>query len=178
MQALVGASDVLRIYGGKTVEVTNTDAEGRLVLADALVAAQEESPDLVVDIATLTGAQVTALGYRTTGVMGTPSAREQVLLASDTAGEPMWTMPIPEEMIRFFDSDTADLKNAGARAGGMLAAAAFLREFVDDGVEWAHLDIAGPAYNADTPHGFTILGGTGVPVRTLVELARAASEGL
>src|SRR5690606_21221835 len=129
-------ADVLRIHGGKTVEVTNTDAEGRLVLADALVAAQEESPDLVVDIATLTGAQVAALGYRTSGVMGTASARDEVLLAADAADEPMWAMPIPAEMIRFFDSGTADLKNAGAKAGGMLAAAAFLREFVDDGVEW------------------------------------------
>lgn len=173
----VRPSDVLRIYGGKTVEVTNTDAEGRLVLADALVAAQEEAPDLVVDVATLTGAQVTALGYRTTGVMGTPSARDQVLRAADAAGEPMWGMPIPDELIRFFDSGTADLKNAGARAGGMLAAAAFLREFVGEGVEWAHLDVAGPAYNSDSAYGFTGLGGTGVPVRTLVEVARGMGEG-
>lgn len=164
-------ADVLRIYGGKTVEVTNTDAEGRLVLADALVAAQEESPDLIVDIATLTGAQVVALGLRTTGVMGTDAARNKLVLAAEATGEQMWPMPIPEEMIRSFDSNTADLTNAGGRAGGMLAAAAFLQEFVEDGVEWAHLDIAGPSYNAEGPHGYTVKGGTGVPVRTLVELA-------
>ena len=164
-------ADVLRIYGGKTVEVTNTDAEGRLVLADALVAAQEESPDLIVDIATLTGAQVVALGLRTTGVMGTDDARNKLVLAAEASGEPMWPMPIPEEMIRSFDSNTADLTNAGGRSGGMLAAAAFLQEFVEDGVEWAHLDIAGPSFNGEGPHGYTGKGGTGVPVRTLVELA-------
>ncbi|MGM1016961.1 MAG: leucyl aminopeptidase [Actinomycetota bacterium] len=169
----VRPADVLRIYGGKTVEVTNTDAEGRLVLADALVVAQEEEPDLLIDIATLTGAQVAALGYRTTGVMGTRAARERVVLASESSGESMWAMPIPEEMITYFESKTADLRNAGAPAGGMLAAAAFLREFVDDTVEWAHLDIAGPAYTADSPHGYTVAGGTGVPVRTLVELAES-----
>ncbi len=172
----VRPADVLRIYGGKTVEVTNTDAEGRLVLADALVAAQEEGPDLLVDIATLTGAQVAALGRRTSGVMGTPSARDRVTAAADAAGEPMWAMPIPEEMIGYFDSNTADLKNAGAPSGGMLAAAAFLREFVADGVEWAHLDIAGPAYNSDSPYGYTVPGGTGVPVRTIVELALAMGD--
>ncbi|GAA3666847.1 leucyl aminopeptidase [Microbacterium marinilacus] len=165
-------ADVLRIYGGKTVEVINTDAEGRLVLADALVAAQEESPDLLVDVATLTGAQVAALGYRTSGVMGTPGAQQRVLQAAEAVGEPMWGMPIPGEMIGYFDSHIADLKNAGAPAGGMLAASAFLRAFVADGVEWAHLDIAGPAYASD-PHGYTTVGGTGVPVRTLVETARA-----
>lgn len=167
----VRPADVLHIYGGKTVEVTNTDAEGRLVLADALVAAQEDAPDLLVDIATLTGAQIAALGRRTSGVMGTDSARGQVVSAAESAGEPMWAMPIPEEMIGYLESRTADLKNAGAPAGGMLAAAAFLREFVGDGVEWAHLDVAGPAYNSDSPHGHTVFGGTGVPVRTLVELA-------
>jgi leucyl aminopeptidase len=172
----VRPSDVLRIYGGKTVEVTNTDAEGRLVLADALVAAQEEAPDLLVDIATLTGAQVTALGRRTSGVMGTQSAQQQVMLAAAAAGEPMWAMPIPEEMIRYFDSKTADLKNAGAPAGGMLAAAAFLREFIGHNVEWAHLDVAGPAFNSDSAYGYTVAGGTGVPVRSLVALARSMSE--
>lgn len=163
-------ADVLTTYGGTTVEVTNTDAEGRLVLADALVAAQEEQPDLLVDIATLTGAQVAALGRRTSGVMGTDAARSAVLTAAGISGEPMWGMPIPEEMISYFDSNTADLKNAGAPAGGMLAAAAFLREFIGSGTEWAHLDIAGPAYNSEAAHGYTPLGGTGVPVRTLIAL--------
>ena len=171
----VRPADVLRIYGGTTVEVTNTDAEGRLVLADALVAAQEEGPDLIIDIATLTGAQVAALGYRTSGVMGTDSARERVTAAAGSVGEPMWPMPIPNEMIRYFDSQTADLRNAGAPGGGMLAATAFLREFVAEGTEWAHLDIAGPAINADSAYGFTVLGGTGVPVRTLIALAENES---
>lgn len=167
----VRPADVLRIYGGKTVEVTNTDAEGRLVLADALVAAQEDNPDLIVDIATLTGAQVAALGYRTSGAMGTEAARESVVEAAGAVGEAMWPMPIPPEMIHYFDSPTADLRNAGAPGGGMLAAAAFLREFVRDDVEWVHLDIAGPAINADSAYGYTGIGGTGVPVRTLIELA-------
>jgi leucyl aminopeptidase len=169
-------SDVITIYGGKTVEVTNTDAEGRLVLADALVAAQEEKPDLVVDIATLTGAQIVALGNRTSGVMGTESARNTVVLASEASGEAIWPMPIPEELIRSFDSLTADLKNSGGRAGGMLAAGAFLQEFVEDGVEWAHIDIAGPSYNSEAAHGYTGKGGTGVPVRTLVEAAALLAE--
>lgn len=164
-------SDVLRIYGGKTVEVTNTDAEGRLVLADAMVAAQEEKPDVLIDVATLTGAQVVALGLRTSGVMGTDSAREDVAAAAGAAGEQIWPMPIPEEMLAQFDSKTADLTNSGTRAGGMLAAAAFLREFVAEGQEWAHIDIAGPANNTEKPWGYTVAGGTGVPVRTLVELA-------
>lgn len=172
----VRPSDVLRIFGGKTVEVTNTDAEGRLVLADALVAAQEQEPDLLVDIATLTGAQVVALGRRTSGVMGTPKARERVLKAADRSGEAMWGMPIPEELIFGFESNTADLKNIGKPGGGMLAAAAFLREFVGSGVEWAHLDVAGPAYNSDVPHGYTPLGGTGVPTRTLIELAASLQD--
>jgi leucyl aminopeptidase len=174
----VRPSDVVRIYGGKTVEVINTDAEGRLVLADALVAAQEEKPDLLLDLATLTGAQVTALGYRTSGVMGVPSARDAVVRASDLSGEPMWAMPIPEEVLAAYESSTADLKNVGKPAAGMLGAAAFLREFVDESVEWAHLDIAGPAYNSESGYGYISSGGTGVPVRTLVEVAQGmASSG-
>jgi len=168
----VRPSDVIRIYGGKTVEVINTDAEGRLVLADALVAAQEENPDLLLDLATLTGAQVTALGYRTSGVMGVPSARDVVVGASDLCGEPMWAMPIPEEVLAAYESNTADLKNVGKPAAGMLGAAAFLREFVGEGVAWAHLDIAGPAYNSESAYGYTSVGGTGVPIRTLIEVAR------
>lgn len=173
----VRPGDVVSIYGGKTVEVINTDAEGRLVLADALVAAQEEQPDLLIDLATLTGAQVTALGYRTSGVMGVSSARDAVVRAADAAGEPMWAMPIPEEVLAAYESTTADLKNVGKPAAGMLGAAAFLREFVEEGVAWAHLDIAGPAYNSDSAYGYMPLGGTGVPVRTLVEVARAMADG-
>lgn len=164
-------SDVIRIYGGKTVEVLNTDAEGRLVLADALVAAQEEKPDLLIDIATLTGAQVIALGNRVSGVMGTNGARNRVVLASEVTGEQMWPMPFPEEIRSHFDSTVADLKNTGKREGGMLAAGVFLNEFVDEDQQWAHIDIAGPAFNGEGAWGYTAKGGTGVPVRTLVEVA-------
>lgn len=164
-------SDVIRIYGGKTVEVLNTDAEGRLVLADALVAAQEEKPDLLIDIATLTGAQVIALGSRVSGVMGTNGARNRVVLASEVTGESMWPMPFPEEIRSHFDSTVADLKNTGKREGGMLAAGVFLNEFVEKDQQWAHIDIAGPAFNSESPWGYTAKGGTGVPVRTLVEVA-------
>ncbi|MYM20916.1 leucyl aminopeptidase, partial [Brevibacterium sp. 5221] len=170
-------SDVIRIYGGKTVEVTNTDAEGRLVLADALVAAQEDKPDLIVDIATLTGAQIVALGDRVSGVMGTAEARNRIVLASELSGEQMWPMPFPEEIRAGFDSTVADLKNAGPRAGGMLAAGIFLSEFVADGQQWAHVDIAGPSFNSHSGWGYTPAAGTGVPVRTLVETAAALSRG-
>lgn len=170
-------SDVVRIYGGRTVEVINTDAEGRLVLADALVAAQEEAPDLLIDVATLTGAQVAALGYRTSGVMGVPEARSAVVNAAETVGESMWAMPIPEEVFAAYESSTADLKNTGKPGAGMLGAAAFLRAFVGADVAWAHLDVAGPAYNSEPGYGYITQGGTGVPVRTLIEVAqRMASE--
>ncbi len=164
-------SDVITIYGGKTVEVTNTDAEGRLVLADALVAAGEEKPDLIVDIATLTGAQVVALGDRVSGVMGSSDARNRIVLASEVSGEQMWPMPFPEEIRSGFDSTVADMKNSGPRSGGMLAAGIFLSEFVADGQQWAHIDIAGPSYNSNSGWGYTPAAGTGVPVRTLVEVA-------
>ena len=164
-------SDVIRILGGKTVEVTNTDAEGRLVMADALVAAQREQPDLLVDIATLTGAQIVALGDRVSGVMGSAEARNDVVLASQATGEQMWPMPFPEEIRKGFDSTSADLKNAGPRSGGMLAAGIFLSEFVEDDQQWAHIDIAGPSFNSAAGWGYTLPAGTGVPVRTLVELA-------
>ncbi|MGO2153935.1 MAG: leucyl aminopeptidase, partial [Brevibacterium aurantiacum] len=138
-------SDVLHMRSGKTVEVTNTDAEGRLVLADALADADAENPDLLIDVATLTGAQVVALGNRTSGVMGAEAARSLVTASATEAGEEMWAMPIPEEMLSGFDSNAADLKNSGPRPGGMLAAAAFLQEFVSEDANWAHIDIAGPS---------------------------------
>lgn len=168
-------SDVVTILGGKTVEVTNTDAEGRLVLADGLVSASRENPDLIVDIATLTGAQVIALGTRVSGVMGTEVARAQVCEAAEACGEQMWPMPFPEEIRDQFRSTTADLKNSGQRHGGMLGAGIFLSEFVGEGLQWAHIDIAGPSYNGEKPWGYTPEGGTGVPVRTLVQLARTMS---
>ena len=165
-------SDVLHIYGGKTVEVLNTDAEGRLILADAIVRASEESPDLLVDVATLTGAQLVALGSRTAAIMSSSDeVREQIFAASKTAGEAFWPMPLPSELRASMDSDVADIANMGDRWGGMLVAGLFLKEFVPDGQAWAHLDIAGPAFNEGKPHGYTPKGGTGHAVRTFVALA-------
>ena len=167
-------SDVLRIYGGTTVEVLNTDAEGRLVMADALARAAEDEPDLVVDVATLTGACVVALGNRVAGVMASDDdTRHRVEQAAAAAGESVWPLPIPEEMRAKLDSAVADLANVGNRFGGALQAAAFLRDFVPDGLPWAHLDIAGPAFNSDKPHGYTPKGGTGFAVRTLLALAES-----
>lgn len=162
-------SDVITQRGGTTVEVLNTDAEGRLVLADGLVAACEEKPDLVIDVATLTGAQIVALGTRVSGVMGTDDARAAVVAAAGEAGELMWPMPLPEELRAGLTSQVADLANIGDRFGGMLTAGVFLREFVGD-TPWAHLDIAGPAFNEGAPWGYTPKGGTGVAVRTLLRL--------
>jgi leucyl aminopeptidase len=172
-------SDVLTIYGGKTVEVLNTDAEGRLVLADALARSAEDAPDIVVDVATLTGAQVVALGTRISAVMANDDAlRDAVVAAADRAGEAMWPMPLPAELRKGLDSTVADLANvAGDRSGGMLVAGLFLREFVPAGVRWAHLDIAGPSFNDGQPHGYTPKGGTGAATRTLVQIALDAAEG-
>ncbi|MFE3461166.1 leucyl aminopeptidase [Nocardiopsis aegyptia] len=166
-------SDVLSIYGGKTVEVLNTDAEGRLVMADALVRAQEDEPDLVVDIATLTGAQLVALGTRVFAVMSNDDGvREDVVAAAGAAGEAAWPMPLPGELRAGLDSAVADIANvAGERWGGMLSAGVFLNEFIEEGVKWAHLDIAGPSFNQGGPHGYTSKGGTGAGTRTLVRIA-------
>jgi leucyl aminopeptidase len=161
-------SDVIRIYGGKTVEVLNTDAEGRLVLADGLVRAIEENPDVVLDIATLTGAQGVALGTQTSGVMGVDEIRAEVIAAADAVAEPMWPMPLPQHLLKQLDSKVADLQNIAGPAGGMLSAGVFLQQFVG-GAQWAHLDIARPAYNEEAPYGFTPAGGTGAGVRTLLQ---------
>jgi leucyl aminopeptidase len=172
-------SDVITIYGGKTVEVINTDAEGRLVLADALARAGADSPSLLLDIATLTGAQVVALGVRTGGVMASDGAlAAQVADAAARAGEAMWPMPLPEELRKGLDSNVADIANmAQDRSGGMLVAGHFLREFVPEGVRWAHLDIAGPAFNEGSAYGYISKGGTGAAVRTLVQIALDVAEG-
>ncbi|MFZ0323055.1 MAG: leucyl aminopeptidase [Actinomycetes bacterium] len=163
--------DIITIYGGKTVEVRNTDAEGRLVLADALVRAAEEDPDVIVDVATLTGAQMVALGSRVSGIMANDEdLREQVFAVSTEVGESMWPMPLPPELRASIDSPVADLANLGDRFGGMLTAGLFLKEFVPSDTRWAHLDIAGPAFNEGEPYGYTPKGGTGVAVRTLVRL--------
>jgi leucyl aminopeptidase len=171
--------DVLTMYGGKTVEVLNTDAEGRLILGDAIVRACEDGPDYLVETSTLTGAQTVALGARTAGVMGTEALRDRVTEAAAGVGEGAWAMPLPEELRGDLDSRVADIANVtGHRFGGMLVAGLFLREFVADGVPWAHIDIAGPAFNTGSPHGYTPKGGTGLPVRTLVAvLADVAGEG-
>ncbi|OMG29304.1 leucyl aminopeptidase [Actinomyces naeslundii] len=169
-------SDVVTMFDGTTVEVTNTDAEGRLVMADALARAVTEEPDAVLDVATLTGAQIVALGDHVAAVMGTPDLREEVVAAAQRAGESFWPMPLPAHLRATLDSPFADLRNAkiGSRAGGMLSAGLFLREFVGRR-QWAHLDIAGPAYNDSAPWGLTPTGGTGMGVSTLVELLRSLS---
>ncbi|HEY3514119.1 leucyl aminopeptidase [Kribbella sp. NPDC051137] len=171
-------SDVLTMYGGKTVEVLNTDAEGRLVLGDALVRASEDAPDLIVDVATLTGACVVALGTKVAGAFGnTDSARDRVVDAAVASGEAMWPLPIPAEMLDKLKSHSkvADLANiTGEPWGGALAAAAFLGDFVADGIDWVHLDVAGPAFNDGAAGGYTPTGGTGYAVRTLIELAASA----
>ena len=162
----------MTIRNGKTVEVLNTDAEGRLILADALSLASEDQPDAIIDLATLTGACMVALGDKIAGLMGNDEAWvEQVQGAADRAGEPVWPLPLPPEYRKQLDSEVADMKNIGGSYGGALTAGLFLQEFVD-GAPWVHLDIAGPA-RANADDGYLTKGGTGFGVRTLVELARA-----
>ncbi|MFF8712281.1 leucyl aminopeptidase [Streptomyces sp. NPDC015184] len=170
--------DVLRMYSGKTVEVLNTDAEGRLVLADALTRASEEKPDAIVDVATLTGAMVLALGNRTFGIMANDDAfRTSIHEIADEVGEASWPMPLPADLRKGMDSPTADIANMGERMGGGLVAGLFLQEFVGEGITWAHLDIAGPAFHEGAPYGYTPKGGTGSAVRTLVGLAERTAAG-
>jgi leucyl aminopeptidase len=171
-------SDVLKMYSGKTVEVLNTDAEGRLILADALARACEDSPDVVIDAATLTGAAMVALGNRTSAVMGNDDdLRTRIHEVGERTGERMWPMPMPEELRGSLKSSVADIANIGERWGGALSAGIFLREFVADGVKWAHLDIAGPAFNEGEAYGYTPKGGTGVAVRTLVSFVEDVAAG-
>ena len=172
-------SDVITIFGGKTVEVLNTDAEGRLVLADALARSAQDSPDLLIDVATLTGAQLIALGTRIAGVMGSDDEVATAIAdAARRAGEQAWPMPLPEELRKGLDSSVADIANVTAeRHGGMLVGGLFLKEFVPDGVRWAHVDIAGPAYNEGEAYGYTPKGGTGAAVRMLVQVAADVAEG-
>lgn len=184
--AAIRPNDVLTIRGGRTVEVLNTDAEGRLVLADGLVAAGEEAPDAIVDVATLTGAAIVALGTRYSAVLGDDDLVAHVLAASKAEGELAWPMPMPEELRALLASDVADIANAkiGNTGGGMLLAAVFLREFigsVGEGekartIPWAHLDIAGSAQLVGGGLGFTAPGPTGVTVRTLLRLAEDFSR--
>lgn len=174
-------NDVLRTRSGTTVEVLNTDAEGRLVLADGIAAASEEEPDALVDVATLTGAARIAMGERYVPVMGDDDLVRTVIEAGAAVGEVFWHMPMPPELRSALDSDVADLANArmGSTAGGMLIAAHFLRAFVGSvgdgdakrGIPWAHLDIAGVANNSGSPYGGVGKGPSGATVRTLLRLA-------
>ena len=173
-------SDVITIHGGRTVEVLNTDAEGRLVLADALVTACEKGPDAVIDVATLTGAQVVALGPRVAGLMGNDDdLLGELEAAAAAAGEGIWRMPLPSHLRAGLDSPVADIANiTSKREAGMLVAGVFLREFVgkrDGGspVPWAHLDIAGPAFNDAAAYDHVPKGGTGSAVGTLLALLEA-----
>jgi leucyl aminopeptidase len=169
--------DVLTQYGGITVEVQNTDAEGRLILADAIVRACEDNPDYLIETSTLTGAQTVALGARIPGVMGSDEFRDRVAAISQRVGENGWPMPLPDELKEDLKSQVADLSNiSGQRFAGMLVAGVFLREFVADGVEWAHLDVAGPAYNTGGPWGYTPKGSTGVPTRTMFAVLEDIAE--
>jgi leucyl aminopeptidase len=169
--------DVLTMYGGKTVEVLNTDAEGRLILADALVRAVEAKPDVVLDVATLTGHMVLALGDRVAGVMGTDDVVDAVLAAGEAAGEAHWPMPLPDTIVeRVRASKIADLlQHDWNRSGGGLFAGAFLQQFTE-GVPWAHLDIAGPSFHTGSPYGYVTNGGTGFAVTTVVEYARSLAS--
>jgi len=162
--------DVLKIRNGKTVEVLNTDAEGRLILADALSLAVDDKADAIVDLATLTGACVVALGEKIAGLMTNHDGwSEQVRAAADRAGEPVWPLPLPTDYRKQLDSEVADLRNIGTGGyGGALTAGIFLQQFVGDR-PWVHLDIAGPA-RAPSDDGYLVKGGTGFGVRTLLEL--------
>ena len=174
-------NDVLTYRNGKTVEVTNTDAEGRLVLADGLILASEQKPDLIVDVATLTGAARVALGTRYTGLFANDGALAILEDSAKKAGELVWHMPLAEELRALLNSETADMINSklGDPSGGMIVGAHFLNEFVGSidkagkqQIPWAHLDIAGPASNDGAPYGFLGTGATGVMFRTLIETAR------
>jgi leucyl aminopeptidase len=169
--------DVVTLRGGKTVEINNPDAEGRMVLADGLALASEKKPDLIIDIATLTGAAVAALGNRTAAFLSNDDGlREAIKEIADTAGESFWPFPLLEEIRPTLDSPVADLLQSGPV--GVIYAGWFLAEFVGNGkngkpIPWAHLDIAGTAFNDNAPWGYTPKQGTGFGVRTLVGIAES-----
>lgn len=169
--------DVITHFGGITSEILNTDAEGRLILADAIAYASEDKPDYLIDTATLTGAQLVALGLRTSGVMGTDEFRDSVAKTGREVGEQAWAMPLPEELDEQVKSPVADLRNVtNSRFAGMSAAGRYLQEFVGADIEWAHVDIAGPAYNTAGEFGYTPKRATGQPVRTFVQVLKDLSE--
>jgi leucyl aminopeptidase len=165
--------DVVKIMNGKTIEIRNTDAEGRVTLADTLTYATKQKPDAIIDLATLTGACVVALGEEYTGLMtNNPALGQKVLMAAAAAGENMWELPLPEQYKELIKSDIADYKNDAPRWGGTLTAGLLLQEFVS-GLPWAHLDIAGPAFNERPVNAYLKKGGTGHGVRTLLEYLRS-----
>jgi leucyl aminopeptidase len=169
--------DVVTLRGGKTVEINNPDAEGRMVLADGLALASEKKPDLIIDIATLTGAAVAALGHRTAAFLSNDdNLREAIKGIADTVGEPFWPFPLLEDIRPTLDSAVADLLQSGPV--GVIYAGWFLAEFVGKSkngqpIPWAHLDIAGPAFNDNAPWGYTPKQGTGFGIRTLVGIAES-----
>ena len=167
-------SDVITIYGGKTVEVLNPDAEGRLVLADAIVKAQEnKNLDAIVDVATLTGAKVVALGTRYSAIMtNNDELCAEFLDVTDVTGEQFWQLPLPEELRASLDTPVADIANIGERMGGALVAGLFLKEFIANELPWLHLDIAGVEINTGKAYGHTPVGASGISVRSLIEMAR------
>jgi leucyl aminopeptidase len=167
-------ADVITFRNGKKAEITDTDAEGRLVLADAIARAAEDRPDYLLETSTLTSGQMIALGTRTSGVMGSDDLRDAVVAAGLRCGEGMWPMPLPPEVRRSIDSPTADFVNwRHDPTASMLVGGHFLAEFVPAGLPWAHIDIAAPAYNTGSPWGYTPKGATGVPVRTLLATIEA-----
>jgi leucyl aminopeptidase len=167
-------SDVLTLRGGATLEITDTDAEGRVILADAIVRAAEDDPNYLLEISTLTGGQVVALGTRVIGAMGEPRFRDRVVAAGDAAGETLWAMPLPDELRAGLDSQVADIANLPEdRWGSMLVGGRFLAEFVPNGLPWVHLDIAGPSWNRGAGYGYTPKGGTGAGTRTLIAALEA-----
>jgi leucyl aminopeptidase len=171
----VKPGDVLQSAEGKTVEIINTDAEGRLVLGDALWYARELGATHLVDLATLTGACVVALGRTTSGLFGTPASWvAQVQRASDRAGDRAWAMPVFDDYKDQLKSEIADFTNTGGRAAGAITAALFLKEFTGD-LPWVHMDIAGTAW-AEESKPYQPKGATGVGVRTLAELALDAAS--
>lgn len=168
--------DILTASNGKTIEVNNTDAEGRLTLADALVYADRLGVDAIVDLATLTGACVVALGDSIAGLWSnSDDLAAQIQSASQKAGEKFWRMPLEETYFEQFKSVVADFKNTGSRSGGSITAALFLKKFVDKTPAWAHLDVAAPVWT-EKENGYLNAGGTGYPVRTLVNLVMSIAD--
>jgi leucyl aminopeptidase len=166
--------DVVTMRDGSRVEVLNTDAEGRMILADGITRAVEDGADYLLETSTLTGGQIIALGKKVSGLMGDEDFCARVRDVGARVGEPAWPMPLPDDVRKGMDSEVADLSQVDSgmgRAGHMLQGGVFLSHFVPEDLPWAHLDIAGPAYNAGEPTGYLPKGGTGVPVRTLIELA-------